>query len=321
MKRRIQLFCLSIGLLCRSAAAQTTLPAPAPDPLAQARSALAANRYGEAEAALRAYLALHETSSEAHFLLGYTLFRETKARESLAEYTAGAKHAKPSAADLRVVGADYVLLSDYADADRWFTLASQWDPQDLLGLYYLGRTKYNEQRFEQAIDLFERCLKLDPRNVKAEDNLALSLQALGRRDEAEQAFRRAIEWQTEAGGKDPWPYIDLGSLYIESNRFPEAVNTLRQAVALAPGQSKAHAQLGKAYLSLQQLDKAQPELERAVALSPSNAPTHYVLGQLYAKRGNTAKAKEEFARYSELNARRSSGGERDLYGPAAATAQ
>ncbi len=283
-------FFLIAGLL---AAADT-------DPLSAAKSFLAQNQFSQAEAHLKQYLALHETSAEAHFLLGYTLFRETKARESLAEYTAGAKYQKPTATDLRVVGGDYVLLSDYGDADKWFTLASKWDPQNVLGWYYLGRTKYNENRFEEAIDAFDHCLQIEPRHVKAEDNLALSLQALGRHEEAEQAFLRSIQWQTEAAGKDPWPYIDLGSFYIELNQPAKAIPYLQQAVALSPDTVKAHQQLGKAYLSLQQLDKAQPELEKAVALAPDNAPAHYVLGQLYEKRGDSAKAKQEFARYAQL---------------------
>ncbi len=278
------------------------LAAAEPDPLAAAKSYIAENHFSDAEAHLKQYLALHETSSEAHFLLGYTLFRETKARESLAEYTAGAKYQKPTAADLRVVGGDYVLLSDYGDADKWFTLAAKWDPQNVLGWYYLGRTKYNENRFEEAIDAFNHCLQLEPRHIKAEDNLGLSLQALGRHDEAEQAFLRSIQWQTENenGVKDPWPYIDLGSFYLEINQPAKAISYLQQAIAIAPNTVKAHQQLGKAYLSLQQLDKAQPELERAVALAPDNAPAHYVLGQLYEKRGESAKAKQEFARYAQL---------------------
>ncbi|HEX4165111.1 MAG TPA: tetratricopeptide repeat protein [Bryobacteraceae bacterium] len=307
MPCKLTICCIALPLL---------LSAQQTDPLAAAKAHLANNRLGDAEAELKQYLALHETSAETHFLLGYTLFRETKARESLAEYTAGAKYQKPNAENLRVVAADYVLLSDYGDADKWFTLATKWEPQNVLGWYYLGRTKYNENRFEEAVAAFERCLELDPRHVKAEDNLGLCLQALGRHDEAEQAFLRSIQWQSEAAAKDPWPFIDLGSFYLEINQGAKAIPYLQQAVTLSPDSVKAHQQLGKAYLSLQQLDKAQPELEKAVQLSPDNAPAHYVLGQLYAKRGNSAKAKEEFALYSQLNAHHPAEADREFHAPA-----
>ena len=77
-----------------------------------------------------------------------------------------------------MVAVDYVLLGDFLDADRWLTKALSWNPSDADGWYYLGRTKYNENRFSEAIDAFQSCLKLDTHNVKAEDNLGLSYDCL-----------------------------------------------------------------------------------------------------------------------------------------------
>ncbi len=187
-------------LVSTTARAQTAAGA---DPLAQAKSYVAKDMLPAAETDVRSYLKDHADSASAHFFLGYIFFRETKARESLAEYTAGAKYQTPSAADLRVVGADYVILSDFGDADKWFSKATEMDPSNVLGWYYLGRTKYNENRFEEALSAFKTCLKLAPNHVRAEDNLGLTLQGLGRYEEAEQAFQNAIDWQANAGSKDP----------------------------------------------------------------------------------------------------------------------
>ncbi len=281
--------------------AQSTGPA-ASDPLAPAKTAAERGMLPEAEAEARQYLALHRDSASGHFLLGYILFRETKARESLAEFTEGAKYERPSAADLRVVGADYVLLSDYGDADKWFTKATEWAPGNVLGWYYLARTKYNENRFEEAVTAFNQCLKLDPRHIRAEDNLGLTLQALGRMDEAQQAFENAIAWQADAPKKDPWPYIDFGNFFLENNQPEKAASYLQQALAIVPHSAKAHQLLGKAYIALKELPKAQTELERSVTLEPDDPRAHYVLGQLYQKQGESEKAKQEFAQYSRLNA-------------------
>ncbi len=272
------------------------------DPLAQAKAAAERGMLPEAEAEARQYLALHQNSGPGHFLLGYILFRQIKARESLAEYTEGAKYQRPSAADLRVVGADYVLLNDYGDADKWFTKSTQWAPGNALGWYYLARAKYNENRFEEAVAAFKECLKLDPKHVRAEDNLGLTLQALGRMEEAQQAFENAIAWQANAQVKDPWPYIDFGSFFLENNQPEKAAPYLQRALEIAPDSAKAHQQIGKAYLLLKELTKAQAELERAVQLEPDNARVHYMLGQLYQREGESDKAKKEFAQYSRLNA-------------------
>jgi tetratricopeptide (TPR) repeat protein len=271
------------------------------NPLAEARSLLELGKPAEAEQVVRRYLQSHRNSADGYYLLGYVLFKQQKARESLAAYTQGAKYRRPSAYDLEVVGADYVLLDDYASADKWFSKSVEWEPGNRQAIYYLGRAKYNENRFEEAIDAFQRCLKLDPKDVKAKDNLGLSYQGLGRNEEAAVAFRQAIEWQAGSALKDPGPYINLGALLIETGKPEEALPFLLQAKAIAPRDVKARRELGKAYMALNRLDDAQPELVKAVELAPGSAPAHFVLGQLYRKLGMVDKAKAEFGRYAELN--------------------
>lgn len=270
------------------------------DPLSEARSLVKLTKFEEAEQVIRKYLEIHKNSADGHYLLGYILFKQQKAKESLAEYTEGAKYRTPSASDLEVVAGDYVLLHDYLDADKWFTKSVEWNPGNLQALYYLGRTKYNENRFEEAVDVFLRCLKLDPKNVKAEDNLGLSYEGMGRTEQAMAAYKTAIAWDASAPIRDSGPYINLGTLLVDKNRAGDAVQYLLQALQIAPGDVRAHRELGKAYLHLNQLENAQKELEKSVQLSPQHAPTHFVLAQVYRKRGLLDKARAETERYTAL---------------------
>ncbi len=270
--------------------------------LAEAKAFLAKGMLIEAEGSARHYLAEHADSADGHYLLGYILFKQARASASLGEYTEGAKYHKPSATDLQAVGADYVLLGDFPDADKWFTKSVEWDPASVLGWYYLGRTKYNENRFEEAVQAFQQCLKLDGKHIKAEDNLGLSYQALGRWDDALQAYRNAIDWQNGIKAKNPGPFLDIGGLFLETNHLDQAIEYLRKAIEIAPDDAKARQQLGKAYFNLNDLPKALTELEKAADLAPNNAPVHYVLAQVYRKRGLPEKAKKEFDRYTKLSA-------------------
>jgi tetratricopeptide (TPR) repeat protein len=271
-------------------------------PLAEARSLLESGKLPQAEQVTRRYLEIHKSSADGHYLLGYILFKKKDAKSSLAEYTEAARYRKPSAADLEAVAGNYVLLKDYPDADKWFTKAVEWNPKDSLGWYYLGRTKYSENRFAEAVSAFEQCLKLDPRNVKAEDNLGLSFEGLNQTDKAVAAYQTAIDWQKDAVDKIPGPSLDLGSLLVDDSRANEALPYLLDAARISPEDFRVHRQLGKAYTHLDQLDKARSELERAVELAPENAAVHFMLAQVYRKQGLMDKARIESERYAALAA-------------------
>src|SRR5579875_1694703 len=142
-----------------SLAAQT-----ASQPLFEARQLLHDGKISAAENNTRQYLAQNAASPDGHYLLGEILFLEKKARASLGEFTEAAKYRTPTATELMIVGSDYVLLADYRDADKWFSKVVSWEPNNLQAWYYLARTKYNENRFEEAIETFQHLLQLDPKN-------------------------------------------------------------------------------------------------------------------------------------------------------------
>ncbi|HWZ99088.1 MAG TPA: tetratricopeptide repeat protein [Candidatus Dormibacteraeota bacterium] len=323
----------SIALTCelrsQQGAGAETLP---PDSeLAEARKLVEKAELDAAEGAVRQYIARHPQSPEGHFLLGLIYFRQVqsqarssgmylapgelpstaidasardvKVRASLAAFTEGGKLGRPSAFDLKIVSLDYVLLADYPSADKWLTLSLQWDPSDAEAWYYLGRTKYNENRFEEAIRAFQKCLDLHPHFVLAADGLGLSQAGLGQNADAILSLQKAISMQENVAQKTPEPYIDLGDLLNQQARFEEALPLLQQAVTIAPRNIRAHEVAGKAYLNLNRLPEAQRELEAAVSIDPGLPAIHYLLGQIYRKEGNLDKAKSEMDRFQSLKAK------------------
>src|SRR5579859_2888591 len=304
---------------------------PADTNLAKARELLEKSQFGAAEALTREFLNQHANNAQAHFLLGLIHFREVqslaksnglymapgdvpagttssgarenKIRASLAEFTEGAKYGRPSAFDLKVVSLDYILLGDFASADKWLTVALQWEPGDAENWYYLGRIKYNENRFEEAIAAFQKSLQLRPRNVLASDGLGLSYAGLNRAAEAIAALQDAISWQEKEPTKSPEPYIDLGDFLNQQGRFEEALPILQEGVNVAPRNIRAHEILGKTLTNLNRLADAQRELEAAVSADPDRAALHYLLGQIYRKQGQMGKAKAEMQRFQELKAK------------------
>lgn len=279
------------------------------DPLADARAYASTGRLANAEHTLRTYIAENPSSADAHFLLGYVMFREHRAKDSLAEFTEGAKYRHPSADDLKIVASDYVALGDFGDADIWFSEVVSEKPDDAETWYLLGRTKYNESDFGAAITSFERSLQLRPQQVEAENNLGLCWKEQGQLDKAQAAFQAAIDWQG-AEPTDAQPFLNLGTMLAENStdevKLRLSLTYLEKAESLAPDNPKVHETIADAYATLKELPQAQRQLEKAVELAPETSALHFKLGQVYRKQGMREQAQQQFAICEKLSAAHSS---------------
>jgi Flp pilus assembly protein TadD len=306
MRLRAKLFSACIFLIsCTgiSPAAPEELPE-----LAHARALLNQGKFQDAEAVLRSFLSGHLASADARFLLAYTLFRENKPRESLAEYTHAAQLQRPTAEDLHNVALDYVLLNDYTDADTWMTRATEWSPANGEYWYDLGRIKATENRFSDAVHCFTQSLKYQPRSVKAENNLGIAYEGLNRTDDAIAAYRQAIAWASDApalreGSPDSaaQPMLQLATILTDRGQLTEAQTLLEKAAVLEPHDARIHKALGLLYERKGELAASQRAFEDAVSESPQDASLHFQLGTVYRKRGLREQAQSEFARAAQLN--------------------
>lgn len=300
MRHCRQLALSSLLVACCTAFAQN----PA-DPLAEARALATSGLLAKSESLVRSYLATNSDSADAHFLLGYVLFREKRAKDSLAEFTAGAKYHRPKADDFMTIASDYVLLGDYVDADKWFTEVTTERPDDAEAWYLLGRTQYNESDYRNAILSFQHALALRPKYVEAENNLGLCWQDINENEKAKASFHLAIAWQGDPPS-DSQPFLNLGTLLAEANQFDEALPYLTKAVALSPDNPRAHEELAHVYEATNNLPKAQSELEQAIAQAPKSSSLHFKLARIYRHEGLQAQAKHELELCEKLNGTQSS---------------
>lgn len=271
-----------------------------------AKQLIVAGEFKKAEALLRAYLSTDERSGPGRFLLAYVLLRLNLPNESLTEYTHAAQIQRPSAEDLKNVALDYVLLEDYEDAEKWMRRSIQMNEKDPDAWYGLGRVLYTKQRFQDAVDCFQKTLALDPLSVKAEDNLGLAYEGLNRTEDAINSYEAALKLEQISKGSDAkppseQPMLNLAIILIHHGRSEEALPLLKKAVLIAPRDPKIREQLGHLYLQEGKLVEAQHEFEEAVTLSPASSALHFLLGQVYRRRGLDAEAKAEFSRAAELN--------------------
>jgi len=271
--------------------------------LFQAKCLVHLDKYADAEKALRRYVASHPHSDDALYLLGFALYRQNKPSESLEMYTKGAAVKRPTGDDLKIVGLDYIILKDYADAVKWLERAVELEPKNKEAWYYLGRAYYTQMCVPDARKAFLTVLALDPRDAKAENNLGLIFESEAKVNEALDAYRKAIAWQQQSPRPSEQPYVNLGSLLMREGHTEEAIPHLQKAVALTPTNAFCHLKLGMAYLGVRRLEEARRELEQAAQLEPDNAAVHYQLGRFYKEIHDLDRAKAEFDRTMKIQSR------------------
>jgi Flp pilus assembly protein TadD len=289
--------------ICGAQQIGTLTPSRSPQAssLAAAQQLMHEGKFAQAEAMLRPLIAADAKSAEARYLLAYSLLREDKPADSLKEYTEAAALRSPTAAEVRNVALDYVLLKDLPDADHWMSRSLAMDGNDAETWYAMGRLRYTEGRYGDALTCFQKTLALNPRSVKGEDNMGLAYEGLNRNDEAVQAYRRAIEMQKDDPAPSEQPLLNLAILLQHRNGLEEAQQLLEQAAKIAPMEPRIHENLGQVYLHADRTADAVKEFATAVQLAPQNPRFHYLLGQAYRRSGNAAQAKQEFARSAALN--------------------
>lgn len=264
-------------------------------------------RYTDAETVLREYDKRHPQAADGLYMLGFVLNREDKAVESLRTYTEAARLSTPKSDDLKIVATDYVLLNDYPDAIRWMRQAIDLDPKNEPAWYGLGRCYYSQSSFGEAEQAFRYALKLDPADLRAQGNLALTLEMLNEPAKADAEYRRSIALANSDPHTDQWPYLNYGSFLLEQGKAAEAIPLLEKAIAIAPKCADCHGKLGRALVATGKEHAAVTELEKAVALDPGNAQLHYALGHAYQAASMTDQAKKELAIAAKMYASKDQG--------------
>jgi tetratricopeptide (TPR) repeat protein len=268
--------------------------------LFEAKCLVHLDKYVDAENSLRRHIVRHPDSDDALYLLGFVLYRQNKPAESLHMYTQAAALKRPTGDDLKIVGLDYIMLNDHAEAVKWLERAVELEPKNKEAWYYLGRAYYTEMSVPDARRAFLTVLALDPRDARAENNLGLIFESEAKVDEALDAYRKAIAWQEQNPHASEQPYVNLGNLLMTEGHTEQAIPYLQQAVRLAPGNAYCHLKLGVAYMRSHRLDEAKRELEQATQLAPNNAKAHYQLGRFYAEIHDPVHAKAEFDRTTAI---------------------
>jgi len=168
---------------------------------------------------------------------------------------------------------------------------------DPIKLFERGQDAHAKSDYKLALEFYEEAIKLRPEFPEAEFQRGQALLSLNRREEAEQAFRRAIEL------KPTWvlPYSKLGFLLSRiMNRPGEAEVFLRKALELEPKNFEALFELAVARQTAGDLSEAVKLFKLATTTREAGLSTWDALGATQLSAGDPLGAIASFTRALSL---------------------
>lgn len=155
---------------------------------------------------------------------------------------------------------------------------------------------------ESAVREYDRAVELNPAYVEAHLNRAITLNEMGRYEDARDAFRRA--WESDHPAGRPFSrsasarlanmHLDLGDLYADLGAYGDAVSQYRNAVKLRSDFLDIRNRLARALMEQGDLEASLRELEELLDDHPQYIDGRVNLGLVYYRLGKRERAAAEW---------------------------
>lgn len=174
----------------------------------------------------------------------------------------------------------------YSEAEALLKGYLEKNGEDPLALNILGNIYYETERLEEAIELFQQALTLDPNFIFAYINLGASYKKLGHLEAAKRALLRALE----INPSQPEALNNLANIYREEGLLLEAKNLYEKACELNPNIPEFFINLAIIHMDLEDYQGAEKILHQVLSRYPLHPIARRTLASLYVKKGELEKA-------------------------------
>lgn len=162
----------------------------------------------------------------------------------------------------------YIKADSLAEAEIQIERARNLDKNNPAPLVTLGNLYFSKRVYELARQNYEEALSLDPNNVEAHMNLAISYYWLANREMdkelSNELFTRSLKsWNTvsQLDSMNAKAFFEQGKIWYFSEKFPEAAKALSRYVKLRPNGSIGRWYLAESLYKLGECDSAVIHLD------------------------------------------------------------
>src|SRR5215470_6524652 len=163
----------------------------------------------------------------------------------------------------------------------------------------LGVALLEQFKYKEAADAFRRALQLDPSLAVARINLGIALFNLPDLPAAQKELQAA---STAAPSAPQPPYL-LGLAAKTQNKPEEAIAAFQKVLRIDPNDVGANVNVGQLYAQQRKFPEAIAALRLAVSAEPYNATALYNLGTALIRSGQREEGQKVIAQFQELRQR------------------
>jgi protein O-GlcNAc transferase len=164
-----------------------------------------------------------------------------------------------------------------AEAERIYRQILEVNAEHVGAIHHLGVIAQQSGRYDAAIELISKAIRLKPDVAEAHSNLGIALMAKWRVAEAIEAYRRAIQIKPDFAEA----YSHLASAMMAGGRLDGAIASCRKAIELKPGYLAAYNNLGIALKDTGQIDESIAAFGRAAQGGFPRAHANLLMAMMY----------------------------------------
>ena len=162
---------------------------------------------------------------------------------------------------------------------------------------------FQQGQYERTLPEWRKVVELAPDNASGHYNLGAVFFQMGRLDEAQQSYRRALDIVPSSSA-----YTGLGTVLFFQGKYSDSIGLFEKATLLGPRDPRFWHNLGDAQRWIPgQKSKAAESFDRAIALlreylgtDPENGPHWSLMAKCLAKRGRVAESLDAIRRALEI---------------------
>lgn len=180
--------------------------------------------------------------------------------------------------------------------------------EDSLRLHDKGNILIKEEKYDEALKIFEEFLAKYPEIYQVHLNIGTCYLKKGELDKAEAEFKLVLDKTLEKSGdykKDSQvslrAFAGIGEIYIQKENFLTAQKYFSQALEISPEDETAAYNVGEIFFSHQKIDEAIKYFKLAIQIKNDWSMPYMKLGYVYLNKGDFNNSLEYFNKFIEID--------------------